>query len=133
MKKLIDIIKKIDNILFLLDKVMNQEYINLLNSKSDMKELHFIIEKKHALLNQLDCAKKTQISLEKKYNTIFSALKIDELNYYSNKIKDKCVSLKKINLKNKKLIKHKFYLNQKFLNFYKSFNNNTIYDINGKL
>ncbi|ALD15278.1 hypothetical protein IX46_01735 [Buchnera aphidicola (Aphis glycines)] len=133
MKKLIDVVKKIDNILFLLDKTMHEENINLLNSKTNIKELSLIIERKHILLNKLNYAKKIQLSLEKQYNSISSGVDCDKIHYYLNKIKNKCLSLKKINLKNKKLVEHKFYLNQNFLNFYKSYNNSIIYDINGKL
>ncbi|QIQ41357.1 MAG: flagellar biosynthesis protein FlgN [Buchnera aphidicola (Aphis urticata)] len=134
MKKLIDVFQKIDNILLSLDTIMHEEHAILLNSHTDIKKLSYIVEKKIFFFNKLDCLKKIQISLEKKYDITSSNFKCDESrNYYLNKIKNKCISLNKINLKNKKLIKHKFYLNQNFLNFYKSYNNNTIYDINGKL
>lgn len=133
MKKLIDIFQKIDNILILLDKTIHEEYENLLNPHTDIKKLSFIIEKKHDLLNQLTDAKKIQKSLEKSYNIFPPYLKFKKLNYFSNKIINKCLFLNKMSFKNKKLTKNKFYLNQNFLNLYKSYNNNGIYDINENL
>ena len=133
MEKLIDIFQKIDNILLLLNQIMQEEYINLLESQPDIKKLFVLVEKKNNLLNQLNDAKKTRSLLENSYNIFPPYLKFNELNYYSKKIKNKCIFLNKINLKNQKLIKNKFYLNQKFLNFYKSYHTNTTYDTYGNL
>ncbi|QFQ32506.1 flagellar biosynthesis protein FlgN [Buchnera aphidicola (Aphis fabae)] len=132
MKKLIDIFQKIDNILLLLDETMHEEYKNLLNPHTDMKKLFAIIEKKQNLLHKLTDAKKIRISLEQSYNIFPPYLKFNKLNHYSNQIINKCILLNKINLKNKKLTKNKFYLNQNFLNVYKSYNN-SIYNIHGNL
>lgn len=132
MKKLTDILKKIDNILLLLNKVMNEEYTHLLQSQIDIKTLSLIIERKNTLLNQLNNAKKIRISIEQDYNIFPPYLKFNELNYYSNKIINQCVALNEISIKNKILTKNKFYLNQKFLNFYKSHENDLIYDIYSK-
>ncbi|QCI17153.1 flagellar biosynthesis protein FlgN [Buchnera aphidicola (Aphis helianthi)] len=135
MKKLINTLQKIDNILVLINKIIHEEHINLLDSKTNIKKLFSIIEKKHYLLNKLNKERKIQISLEKIYNVFPPYLEYNELNNYSNKIVNKCIFLNKINLENKKLIKNKFYLNQNFLNLYKSFKNknNTIYDVHGNL
>lgn len=47
MKKLIEIIKKIENLLFFLENILNQEYNNLLNSNSHIDLLRIIEKKKN--------------------------------------------------------------------------------------
>ncbi|QCI18872.1 flagellar export chaperone FlgN [Buchnera aphidicola] len=133
MNELIDIFQEMDKILFLLHKIIHKEYVNLLESKVNIKKLFSLIEKKNYLLNKLAYKKKIQLSLEKSYNIYAPYLKFDKLNYFSNRIRKKCIVLNKMNLKNKDLMQHKFYINQKFLNFCKSYKNHTIYNSNGNL
>ncbi|WP_343154023.1 flagellar export chaperone FlgN [Buchnera aphidicola (Aphis aurantii)] len=131
MKKLVKILKEIDDTLLSLDEIIRKEYIILLNSKTDVKKLSDIISKKHDFLNKLNNLKKTQLYLEKTYNVFPPYAQHTELNYFLKKIINKCILLNKRNYKNKILIKHKFYLNQTFLNFYKSFNKKVTYDLHG--
>ncbi|WP_261979669.1 hypothetical protein [Buchnera aphidicola] len=49
MKKLIDIIKKIENTLLSLDTILNQEHKYLLDSNATINELKIIIKKKKIL------------------------------------------------------------------------------------
>ncbi|CAL4323322.1 Flagella synthesis protein FlgN [Buchnera aphidicola (Protaphis terricola)] len=128
MKELINVLIEINDILVLLEKIIDEEYLNLLKEKN-IKQLLLITKQKKKLLNKLAYLKEKKICFENKYNIYQPYLKFFHLNSYHNKILKKCIILNQKNLKNKKITKNKFYLNQKFLNLYKYYKKDNIYNV----
>ncbi|CAL4326394.1 Flagella synthesis protein FlgN [Buchnera aphidicola (Brachycaudus tragopogonis)] len=132
MEILINIIKKIENILLSLDNILDQEHKNLLKNTT-IKELKTIFKKKEHYFNLFLQLNKERISLEKKIN-IFSPYENHyKLKKYWTLIVKKCLYLKKINLQNKILLNKKFYLNQYFLELFSPHQKCITYNINGNL
>ncbi|WP_422667252.1 flagellar export chaperone FlgN [Buchnera aphidicola] len=74
-----------------------------------------------------------RLCLEKEKNFFSPYVTNNELNTIWNKISDTCLILKEINLKNKKILNQKFYINQNFLEIASTYSNNIIYDDKGNL
>ncbi|AYN24734.1 flagellar export chaperone FlgN [Buchnera aphidicola] len=136
MKKLLNILKEMkENIIFLED-LMNQEYDNLLKSKTNIKKIELIIEKKEFFLKKISFLKQQKSVIENQYNIFPPYLPFDELHLCWNEIVSKCSLLKKKNIQNKIVLNQKFYLNQRFLNIFQKNElnkNNITYDFDGNL
>jgi len=132
MKKLKDAIKNINNILISLEIILKEEHENLLspNKNVDMQEL---IDKKTILFQKFFMISKDRLLFEQEYNIFAPYKNNDELNNYWNKIVKKCLLLRELNIKNKMLINEKFYLNQRFLELFKSCKMAITYNIDGNI
>jgi len=132
MKKLKDTIKKINNVLISLEIILKEEHKNLLNPNKnvDMQEL---IDKKTTLFQKFFILTKDRLFFEQEYNIFAPYKDNDALNNYWIKIVKKCFLLRKFNLKNKILINEKFYLNQRFLELFKSYKMAITYNIDGNI
>ncbi|WP_425619523.1 flagellar biosynthesis protein FlgN [Buchnera aphidicola] len=117
MKKLINILKKIEKILCSIEILLNRENIILLNISNNIHLLESIIKKKEKLFKEYFIANQEKLLFEKK-NSIFLPYKDEELNHYIKQMNKKCILLRNLNRQNKIIMNKNFYLNQKFLELF---------------
>lgn len=133
MKTLIDTITMIQDTIISLEKILNQEYNNLLQPNTNIDILKFLFKEKKKIFEKFFTLNKNRLSLEKKYN-IFAPYETNiQLKNYWNIVFKKCVLLKQLNLKNKILINKNLYLNESFFELFSSYKKRAIYDISGHL
>ncbi|WP_009874289.1 flagellar protein FlgN [Buchnera aphidicola] len=133
MNNLIDTIKKIENILYSLERILKQECHNLLKSKTSNEEILELIKRKKILFKKLIILSQDRLCLEKEYNIFPPYESNNKLNNYWKKIINTCLILRKLNLKNKIIMNKKFYLNQRFLELSSSYKKSIIYNLDGNL
>ncbi|QCI24401.1 flagellar biosynthesis protein FlgN [Buchnera aphidicola (Muscaphis stroyani)] len=134
MKKLINIIKITEQILFFLRDITYQEHNILLDSKDNIAVMLQCIGKdKKILIKKLLSANKNRCILEKKYNIFKPYVNKPKLKKVWENIVDQSLILKELNFKNKKLLNHRMYLNQHFLDLLNAHNKKIIYNVDGNL
>ncbi|QCO70891.1 flagellar export chaperone FlgN [Buchnera aphidicola] len=135
MKKLIETIKEIKNVLISLEFILQEEYNNLLNPETcnNISIILKPIEKKTTLLKKFVILNKDRLSLEKKYSIFAPYKNVNELHDCWSKITEKIFLLRKFNLKNKILINKRLYLNQYFLELFATHNKAITYNFQGDL
>lgn len=116
MKELINILKKIEKVLFLIEILLKKEHNFLLKLKinNNVNILDSIIKRKEKLFKKFLILNQEKIFFEKN-NSIFKPYINKELSDYKNKINEKCILLRDLNRKNKIIMNKNFYLNQHFL------------------
>ncbi|AEO08126.1 flagella synthesis protein FlgN [Buchnera aphidicola] len=116
MKELINILKKIEKVLFLIETLLKKEHLFLLKINNNVHILDSIIKRKEKLFKKFLILNQEKILFEKN-NSVFMTLNINlkKLNDYNKNIHEKCILLRDLNRKNKIIMNQNFYLNQHFL------------------